>query len=259
MKRRKVTIRIVARLSAALSVEILTASRGPLVSGPALGTFADMGTAVIDIVLPCLDEAQALPWVLARIPANARAIVVDNGSIDRSAQIARSLGAEVVHCAQRGYGAACHVGALAATAPLLAFCDCDGSLDPADALRLAALIDTDAELVVGRRRAVESGAMSASSRVANFALARQVRRRTGTRIADVGPLRVAPREPYLALPIVDRRCGYPVETVLRAHEAGWRIVGADVDYHRRIGRSKVTGTARGTLQAVRDMSAVLAT
>jgi glycosyltransferase involved in cell wall biosynthesis len=224
-----------------------------------LGTFADMGSAVIDIVLPCLDEAQALPWVLARIPREARAIVVDNGSSDRSVEIARSLGAQVVPCAQRGYGAACHAGALAATAPLLAFCDCDGSLDPADALRLAALLATEADLVVGRRRAVERGAMSVSNRVANFALGRQVRRRTGTRIADVGPMRVARRDPYLSLPIEDRRCGYPVETVLRAHDAGWRIVGADVDYRRRIGRSKVTGTARGTLQAVRDMNTVLAT
>lgn len=215
--------------------------------------------AVIDIVLPCLDEAQALPWVMDRLPPEARAIVVDNGSADRSADIARSLGATVVHCERRGYGAACHAGALAASAPLLAFCDCDGSLDPSDAVRLAALLDDGADLVVGRRRAIERGALSTSSRVANAALARRVRLRTGLRIVDVGPLRVTRREPYLSLPIRDRRCGYPVETVLRAHEAGWRIVGADVDYRRRIGRSKVTGTARGTWQAVRDMSAVLGT
>jgi glycosyltransferase involved in cell wall biosynthesis len=215
--------------------------------------------ALIDVVLPCLDEAQALPWVLERIPDGARAIVVDNGSTDGSVQVARSLGAHVVHCAQRGYGAACHAGAVAADAPLLAFCDCDGSLDPSDALRLAALLDDGADLVVGRRRSVEPGAMSLPNRVANFALARRVRRRVGARIADVGPLRVARREPYLSLPIADRRCGYPVETVLRAHEAGWRIMSAEVGYRRRIGRSKVTGTAKGTWQAVRDMSAVLGT
>lgn len=217
-----------------------------------------MGAPAIDIVLPCLDEALALPWVLARIPEVARAIVVDNGSADGSVELAHSLGATVVQCAPRGYGAACHAGALAASAPLIAFCDCDGSLDPSDALRLADLL-TDAELVIGRRRPIEVGAMSVPSRVANFALARRVRRRTGVRIADVGPLRVARREPYLSLPIADRRCGYPVETLLRAHEAGWRIANADVGYRRRIGRSKVTGTARGTIQAVRDMSAVLAT
>ena len=218
-----------------------------------------MGTAELDIVLPCLNEAAALPWVLARIPANARAIVVDNGSVDGSADVARSFGATVVACEQRGYGAACHAGALAATAPVLAFCDCDGTLDPGDALRLATLLANGADLVVGRRRAIERGALSTSSRVANFALARRVRRRIDVRIADVGPLRVARTEPYLRLPITDRRCGYPVETVLRAHEAGWRIAGAEVGYRRRIGHSKVTGTARGALQAVRDMSAVLAT
>jgi hypothetical protein len=146
---------------------------------------------------------------------------------------------------------------MAATAPVLAFCDCDGSLEPSDAVRLAAVLADGADLVIGRRRSVERGAMSVPSRVANFALAQRVRRRIGARIADVGPLRVAWREPYLSLPIADRRSGYPVETVLRAHEAGWRIASADVDYRRRIGRSKVTGTVHGTLQAVRDMSAVL--
>ncbi|MEO9138361.1 MAG: glycosyltransferase, partial [Jatrophihabitans sp.] len=89
-------------------------------------------------------------------------------------------------------------------------------------------------------------------------LARRVRRRTGLALRDIGPLRVARREPLLALPIADRRSGYPVETVLRAVEAGWVVVGVDVDYHPRTGRSKVTGTMRGTIQAVRDMSAVLA-
>jgi hypothetical protein len=74
---------------------------------------------------------------------------------------------------------------------------------------------------------------------------------------DVGPLRVARRESLLALQQSDRRSGYPVETVVRAADAGWRIVQVDVDYHPRIGRSKVTGTLRGSLQAVRDMSAVL--
>jgi glycosyltransferase involved in cell wall biosynthesis len=248
-----------ARREPGQSVEILTASELSAAGCPRLGTFAHMGAAEIDIVLPCLNEAPALPWVLARIPANARAIVVDNDSVDGSAEIARSFGATVVACEQRGYGAACHAGALAATAPLLAFCDCDGTLDPADALRLAAGLADGADLVVGRRRAIERGALSVSSRVANFALARRVRRRMDIRIADVGPLRVARTEPYLGLPITDRRCGYPVETLLRAHEARWHVAGTDVAYRRRIGHSKVTGTVRGTLQAVRDMSAVLAT
>ena len=210
---------------------------------------------MLDIVLPCLDEAGALPWVLSRIPTGARAIVVDNRSTDGSADIARELGATVVACAQRGYGAACHAGLLAASADLVAFCDCDGSLDPADALRLAAV---DADLVVGRRRPTTWTAWPMHARLANRELARRVRRRTGVAaVRDVGPLRVGPREGLVALGIADRRSGYPVETVVRAADAGWRIAQVDVAYSPRTGRSKVTGTWRGVATAVRDMSAVL--
>lgn len=211
----------------------------------------------VDIVLPCLDEAQALPWVLARIPPSARAIVVDNGSIDGSAWIARDGGALVVECARRGYGAACHAGLEAASAEFVAFCDCDASLDPADAVRFVQLLRDGADLVVARRRPGR-GAWPVHARVANLELARRVRRRTGTDLRDIGPIRVARREALLALPIADRRSGYPVETVLRAAQAGWRIVGVDVAYSPRTGKSKVTGTLRGTVNAVKDMSAVLA-
>jgi glycosyltransferase involved in cell wall biosynthesis len=209
---------------------------------------------VIDVVLPCLDEARALPWVLSRIPAQARAIVVDNGSTDGSASIARELGATVVQCPQRGYGAACHAGLLAADADLVAFCDCDGSLDPGDALRLAAL---DADLVVGRRRPTSWRAWPLPARLANRELARRVRSRTGVPLRDLGPLRVGPRERLITLGIADRRSGYPVETVVRAADAGWRIAQVDVAYAPRTGRSKVTGTWRGMATAVHDMSAAL--
>lgn len=211
----------------------------------------------LDIVLPCLDEAGALPWVLSRIPDGARALVVDNGSADGSAEIARSHGARVVACAQRGYGAACHAGLLAATAEYVAFCDCDASLDPADARRFVGLLEAGADLVVGRRVPARRGAWPLHARLANVELARRVRRRTGVPLRDIGPLRVARRKPLRALPIADRRSGYPLDTVVRAAQAGWRIVGADVAYAPRAGRSKVTGTVRGTLEAVRDMSAVL--
>ncbi|MEO7262115.1 MAG: glycosyltransferase family 2 protein [Jatrophihabitantaceae bacterium] len=212
----------------------------------------------MDIVLPCLDEAAALPWVLERIPAGMRAVVVDNGSGDGSAELARACGALVVECRQRGYGAACHAGAQAATAELVAFCDCDATIDPGAVVAMAQLIlDGDAELVVGRRRPATPRAWPLHARLANLELARRVRRRTGVPLADIGPLRVARREPYLALGIADRGSGYPVETVVRAADAGWRIVQTDVVYLPREGRSKVTGTLRGTLGAVRDMSAVL--
>ncbi len=219
--------------------------------------FAFMSPApALDIVLPCLDEADALPWVLSRIPASARAIVVDNGSRDSSAELARRGGAVVVACTQRGYGAACHAGLQAATAPVVAFCDCDGSLDPADAVRLAESLDAGADLVVSRRRPTSRAAWPLPARIANRVLARRVRARTGVPLADLGPIRVAYREPLLGLAIHDRRSGYPLEMVVRAAQAGWRITQVDVDYGPRSGRSKVTGTPRGYLQAVRDMSAV---
>lgn len=115
-------------------------------------------TPCADVVLPCLDEAAALPWVLARIPAGWRAIVVDNGSTDGSATIARAHGATVVHEPRRGFGAACHAGLLAAEADIVCFCDCDASLDPG---LLTAFVRTvtegGADLVLGRRRPQERG------------------------------------------------------------------------------------------------------
>ncbi len=90
----------------------------------------------VDVILPCLDEAGVLEWVLDRIPAGYRAIVVDNGSTDGSADIAEAMGALVVQEVSRGYGSACHAGLLAATAPVVAVLDCDGSLDPSELPRL---------------------------------------------------------------------------------------------------------------------------
>jgi glycosyltransferase involved in cell wall biosynthesis len=214
---------------------------------------------IVDVVLPCLDEAQALPWVLQRIPPGARAIVVDNGSRDGSAQLARSLGAFVIDCSRRGYGAACHAGLLAASAPLVAFCDCDASIDPqAIVAMVAAIYANEADLVVGRRRPTTARSWPFHARVANQILAWQIRRRTGIQVRDVGPLRVGRRNALIDLEVIDRRSGYPLETVLRAARAGWRITQMDVAYTPRLGRSKVTGTVRGTLQAVHDMNAVFA-
>lgn len=214
---------------------------------------------MIDVVLPCLDEAAALPWVLSRLPADAHAIVVDNGSSDGSADIARSLGAQVVDCAQRGYGAACHAGLEAATADLVGFCDCDASIDPGVIAEFAAMVSGGrADLVVARRRPATAAAWPLHARVANRVLASRVRRRIDAPLKDLGPLRVARRTDLLDLHILDRRSGYPLETVLRAASAGWRIAGVDTEYAPRVGRSKVTGTVRGTVQAVRDMRAVFA-
>ncbi|WP_399102385.1 glycosyltransferase family 2 protein [Streptomyces sp. 11x1] len=213
----------------------------------------------VDVVLPCLDEAEALPWVLHRIPPGWRAIVVDNGSTDGSPDIARDLGAHVVHEPRRGFGAACHAGLTAATADVVCFCGCDASLDPRLLPAVAGpVLDGSIDLALGRRRPTALGAWPLHARLANLELARLIRRRTGLRLRDLGPMRAARREALLGLGLSDRRSGYPLQMVVRAADAGWRIQETDVPYHPRTGRSKVTGTWRGTWQAVRDMRAVLA-
>jgi glycosyltransferase involved in cell wall biosynthesis len=212
----------------------------------------------VDVILPCLNEAEALGWVLLRMPPGARPIVVDNGSTDGSAEIAHDHGAQVVRAPQRGYGAACHAGLLAATAPVVAVMDADASLNPQQLDRVVApLIAGTADLVIGSRCPVNAAAFPLPLRLANRELSRRVRRRTGIRLADLGPMRAAAREPLLALQVRDRRNGYPAETLVRASDAGWRIAEVEVDYLPRRGRSKVTGSPRGAWRAVRDMSAAL--
>ncbi|MCX4695409.1 glycosyltransferase family 2 protein [Streptomyces sp. NBC_01408] len=213
----------------------------------------------VDLVLPCLNEAEALPWVLARVPAGWRALVVDNGSTDGSAAIATELGATVVRESRRGFGAACHAGLLAATADIVCFCDCDASLDPGLLAGFAATVsDGGADLVLGRRRPQGRGAWPVHARAGNLAVSRMLRRRTGLRLHDLGPMRAARREALLGLGLTDRRSGYPLQMVVRAADAGWRVQEVDVPYLPRAGKSKVTGTWRGTWQAVRDMGRVLA-
>jgi glycosyltransferase involved in cell wall biosynthesis len=210
-----------------------------------------------DVVLPVLDEAAALPWVLERVPPGYRPIVADNGSGDGSPEIAAALGAEVVHEPARGFGAACSAGLLAAAAEVVCFMDCDASLDPRDLPRVAHPVERGAsDLVLGARRA-ENGAWPAHARVANRLLALELARRTGVRLSDLGPMRAARRTDLLALGVRDRRFGWPLEMVLRAARAGWRIEEVPVKYLARVGRSKVTGTVSGTARAVRDMAAAL--
>jgi glycosyltransferase involved in cell wall biosynthesis len=193
------------------------------------------------------------------MPAGYRPVVVDNGSGDGSPELARALGVLVVTQPQRGFGAACHAGLRAATAEVVCFCDCDASLDPAQLPRVAEpVMQGRQDLVLGRRAPVSARAWPLHARLANAALARRLRRRTGLRLRDLGPMRAARRDALLDLNVRDRRSGYPLEMVVRAAEAGWRIDEVAVDYLPRTGRSKVTGTVRGTVQAVRDMRAVLA-
>ena len=210
-------------------------------------------------MLPCLNEAGALPWLLSRMPSGYRPILADNGSTDGSATIAADHGATVVHVPQRGYGAACHAGLDAAKNDIVCFMDADGSLDPADLPIVSDLVGAGhADLALGRRRPQGSGAWPVHARLGNVVIASALRRRSGVSVHDIGPMRAAWRAALFALPIADRRFGYPLETVVRAAEAGWRVRERDVPYHPRTGKSKVTGTVGGTLRTVRDMRKVLA-
>jgi glycosyltransferase involved in cell wall biosynthesis len=212
---------------------------------------------VVDVVLPVLDEAEALPWVLTRMPSGFQPLVVDNGSGDGSPEIAAALGARVVAEPRRGFGAACHAGLLAARSEVVCFMDCDGSLDPLELPRVAAPVEGgEADLMLGSRRP-ERGAWPAHARIANRALARELRRRTGVGLSDLGPMRAARRDALVALGLRDRRFGWPLEMVLRAAAAGWRIGETPVAYRPRAGRSKVTGTLRGSLRTIHDMAAAL--
>jgi glycosyltransferase involved in cell wall biosynthesis len=212
----------------------------------------------VDVILPCLDEAAALPWVLSRMPAGLTPIVVDNGSTDGSADIARDYGATVVEAPRRGFGAACHAGLLAATTDLVCLMDADASLDPRQLTRVIDPVSTGrADLVLGRRRPTQAGAWPRHARWANSVLARRLRHRA-IPLYDLGPMRAVRRQALLDLALRDRGSGYSLEMVLRAAAAGWVVREVDVDYLPRRGASKVTGTLHGTLGAARAMRDVLA-
>jgi glycosyltransferase involved in cell wall biosynthesis len=209
-----------------------------------------------DVILPVLDEAAAIPGVLAAMPDGYRPIVVDNGSSDGSGAIAAGLGALVIDEPRRGFGAACFAGLRAAEAEIVCFMDCDGSLDPADLPGVVALLGQGADLAIGARRAAR-GAWPLHARIANRVLARELRRRTGVALEDIGPMRAARRRALIDLDLRDRRSGWPLEMVVKAVAADWSVIDAPVPYVEREGRSKVTGTVRGTIQTIGDMGAIL--
>jgi glycosyltransferase involved in cell wall biosynthesis len=212
----------------------------------------------VTVVIPCRDEARALPAVLAALPAGYRALVVDNGSRDDTAAVARLAGAEVVHESESGYGAAVQAGIAAARTEMVAVLDGDGSLDPADLPGLVALLGAGADLAVGRRRPSGAGAWPWHARLGNGLIACRLRRRHGLPVHDIGAIRVARRSALLSLGPLHRRSGYPLELLIAAARSGWRVRERDVVYRPRAGgRSKVSGSWLGSLRAVRDFRAVL--
>lgn len=212
----------------------------------------------VTVVLPCLDEAESLPGVLAAMPAGYRPLVVDNNSTDATAQVALRHGAEVVAEKRPGYGAAVHAGVVAAATPIVAVLDADGSLDPGDLPALVDELDRGADMAIGRRRPVPGVKWPWHARLGTAAVCWRLRRRHGLLVHDIAPMRVTRRDALLGLGVSDRRSGYPLELLVRAAAAGWHVVERDVAYGPRTGgRSKVSGSLRGSAVAALDFWRVI--
>ena len=216
--------------------------------------------ALCDLILPCRDEGPALLALLPQVPEGFAVIVVDNGSRDDTASIARDLGALVVQESRPGYGAAVHAGVEAATAEFVAVMDGDGSFDPRQLLPMLAEVQSGAaDIAVGRRRPVQRGVWPWHARAGNALIAAWLRHRIQMDAHDIAPMRVCRRQALLDLDLQDRRFGYPVELLQAITREGWRVSEHDVDYHPRAAgtRSKVSGSVRGTLRTARDFARVL--
>ncbi|BCK54107.1 glycosyltransferase family 2 protein [Nocardia wallacei] len=211
----------------------------------------------ITVVIPCHNEAGALPAVLAAVPTGYRVIVVDNASTDDTAAVARAAGATVIGEPNPGYGSAVHAGVCAAETDVVAVLDGDGSMDAGELPELFAHLDPGVDMVVGRRRPVGAGAWPWHARLGNMLIAGLLRRRHGLPVHDIAAMRVARRDRLLALGPLHPRSGYPLALLIRAARAQWRIVERDVSYRPRThGVSKISGSVRGTVRAVRDFWSV---
>ena len=206
------------------------------------------------LIIPALDEEDAIGPLLAAIDrALVRDVIVgDNGSRDRTADVARAGGAEVVHVAERGYGAAC-AGALAKLADdveVVLFMDADGSDDPAEVPSvLAPIFEQRADLVIGARVVIERGALTPQQRFGNWLATLLIRLIYRHRYTDLGPFRAIRRDLLDRIAMQDRRFGWTVEMQVRALQLGARVVEVPVRYRKRVGISKISGTVTGVLKA----------
>lgn len=210
------------------------------------------------MVIPCRNEAGSLPAVLAALPHGYAALVVDNGSSDATAEVARAHGAEVVYEPTPGYGAAVHAGVLAVRTDVVCVLDGDGSLDPSELPTLVARLFDGTDVVVGRRRPVTGAAWPLHARAGNALIAAQLRHRYRLPVHDIGAVRCLRRDTLLGLGIIDRRSGYPLELLVRAARAGLSVEEVDVTYRpRTAGASKVSGSVIGSAVAAWDFMKVI--
>ena len=211
----------------------------------------------VDVIIPALNEQDALPLVLRDIPRPPvrRVIVADNGSTDRTAEVALKNGAEVVHEPERGYGAAClkALAHLAADPPdIVVFLDGDYSDHPDELLSLIDPIRAgDADMVIGSRTRgrQERGALSPQQRAGNAVACGALRLMYRVRYTDLGPFRAIRWGALQALGMQDRNYGWTVEMQIKAAQRGITYREVPVSYRQRIGVSKVSGTVRGSVSA----------
>lgn len=212
----------------------------------------------VAVIIPARNEEAALPGVIAEIPPGVShlVIVVDNGSTDRTAEVAGGAGAVVVSEPRAGYGYACAAGVSAASehgADVLVFLDGDGSCDSAQIPDLLVPIEAGhAGLVLGSRAAggIEPGAMPPHAQLGNWLVARLMGLIYGLRVTDLGPFRAIRADLLARLGMREMTYGWPTEMMVKAARLGARVVEVPVRYRlRRGGRSKVSGTVRGTILA----------
>lgn len=222
----------------------------------------DIMSAKIAIVIPALNEEDAIRQLLAQIPRDLAEwiIVVDNGSSDHTAQVASAAGAHVVSEPQRGYGRACRSGSLAAQqlgAEVLIFMDGDGSDNPQDIpAMLAPILAGQADLTVGVRNSpnAERGAIPVQARLGNWLVSHLISVLYRVRLRDIGSFRVIRTEKLAALHMREMTFGWPVEMLVKAARARYRIMELPIHYRcRSHGRSKVAGTITGSLKAAYAM------
>ena len=209
----------------------------------------------VTVIVPALNEEESIGRVLAAIPAGVadEVIVVDGGSGDSTVAIARAGGARIVHELRRGYGRACAAGVDAALGDILSFLDADGADDPGQISDLLTpILAGDADMVLGSRFAGEMAphSMLWHQRFGNLLAAWLIRHLYGLPLTDLSPFRAVRRELLLELAVENMTYGWPTEMIVKAARRGWRIVEVPVRCRARLGgRSKISGTLRGTILA----------